>query len=90
MTTHSIHLADPDQEPVTKPSRRRTDGLRIVMAALAAAVLVASLLIPSPVGLIPVGLLLVLSTDPDNSGRRSVSLTRRNLGVAAVMALTFA
>ena len=91
MATHSIHLADPDLHPVAKPSPRRGDGPRLVIAALAAAVLVAALLILGPDGLIPFGLLLVLSTDPDDdNGRRSVILTRRNLGVAAVMALAFA
>ena len=91
MATHSIHLADPDPHPAAKPSRRRGDGPRLVIAALAAAVLVAAVLILGPAGLIPFGLLLVLSTDPDeDNGRRSVILTRRNLGVAAVMALALA
>ena len=91
LATHSIHLADPDPHPVAKPSRRRGDGPRLVSAALAAAVLVAAVLILGPAGLIPFGLLLVLSTDPDDdNGRRSVILTRRNLGIAAVMALALA
>lgn len=91
MASPSIYLADPDLQPVARPSPRRGDDPRLVMAALAAAGLVAALLILGPGGLIPFGLLLVLSTDPDDdNGRRSVVLTRRNLGVAVVMALAFA
>ena len=91
MAPHSIHLADPDLQPVAKPTRGRGEGPRLVTAALAAAVLVAALLFLGPLALIPFGLLLVLSTDPDDdNGRRSVILTRRNVAVAAVMALTFA
>ena len=78
--------------PVVQQSRRRGDGPRLVIAVLAAAaVLVAAVLILGPDGLIPFGLLLVLSADPDDdNGRRAVILSRRNLGVAAVMALAFA
>ena len=90
MATHSIHLADPDLQSVTEPSRGRGDRLRQVMAALAAAVFVASLLFLGPDGLIPFGLLLILSADPDDENhRRSVIVTRRNLGVAAVMTVAF-
>ena len=86
MATHSIHLADPDLQPVAKPSRRRGDGPRLVIAALAAAVLVAAVLVLGLDGLIPFGLLLAFSTDSDEEEtRRSVILTRRNLGLAAAM-----
>ena len=90
MATHSIGLADPDLQRSPSRYRRRGDGPRLVIAALAAAVLVAAVLVLGLDGLIPFGLLLVFSADPDDSGRRSVILTRRNLGVAAVMALAFA
>jgi len=90
MTTPSLHLADPDLQPDAEPSRRRGAGPRQVMAALAAVVLVAALLELGQHALIAFGLLLVLSTRPDDeSDRRSVILTRRNLGVAAAMVAVF-
>ena len=90
MATRSIYLVDPDLEPSAE-RRRPVAGPRRVMVVLATIVFVAALLVLGPLGLIPYGLLLVLSTDPDDdSGRRLVILTRRNLGVVAVMVVAFA
>lgn len=62
-----------------------------MLTALAVIVFVAALLVGAVEALIPFGLLLAFSTgsDEDQTGR-SVILTRRNLGLAAVMVSTFA
>ncbi len=91
MTTHGIHLADPDLEPSAEPRRRRGVGPRRLMLVVATTVFVAALLALGPDGLIPFGLLIVLSTHPDDDRHtRFVILTRRNLGVAAAMVVAFA
>ena len=70
-----------------QPGARR----RLVLMVLAVVVFIAALLVLGPYGLIPFGLLLAFSTDSDEDGtRRSVILTRRNLGLAAAMVLAFA
>src|SRR4051812_23813565 len=58
---------------------------------LAVLVFVGALLVLGLDGLIPFGLLLAFSTDSDEEGtRRSVILTRRNLGLTAAMVAAFA
>jgi hypothetical protein len=59
-----------------------------VLIVVAVALFVAALLVLGVPGLIPFGLLLAVSTDSE--ARRSVILTRRNLGVAAAMVAAFA
>ena len=64
---------------------------KLVLTILAGVVLVAALLVLGTYGLIPLGLLLAFSADADDEGsRRSVNLTRRNLGLAATMAAALA
>src|SRR3954451_3074038 len=64
---------------------------RLVLMVLAVVVFIAALLVLGLYGLIPFGLLLAFSTDSDEeNARRSVNLTRRNLGLAAAMVLAFA
>ena len=64
---------------------------RLVLTVLAVVVFVAAVLVLGPIGLIPFGLLLAFSTgsDEEETGR-SVILTPRNLGLAAVMMAAFA
>ena len=57
----------------------------LVLTVLAVVVFVAALLVLGLDGLIPFGLLLAFSTDSDEEARRSVILTRSNLGLAAAM-----
>jgi murein DD-endopeptidase MepM/ murein hydrolase activator NlpD len=62
-----------------------------VLTVLAVVVFLASVLVLGLDGLIAFGLLLAFSTDSDEDGaRRSVSLTRRNVGLAAAMVAAFA
>ena len=62
-----------------------------MLTVLAVVVFVAALLVLGLDGLIPFGLLLAFSTDSDEEEtRRSVILTRRNLGLAAAMVAAFA
>lgn len=70
---------------VIAPGSRR----RLILIALAVVVLVASVF-GGPYGLIPFGLLLAFSADADEEkARRSVIVSRRNLGLALVMAAVF-
>lgn len=73
--------------PARQPGVRR----RLVSSVLAAAVFVAALLVLGLDGLIPFGLLLAVSTDAGGEEtRRSVTLSPRNLGLAAAMVAAFA
>src|SRR4051812_35875377 len=74
--------AVPPPQPRARPRR--------ALAVLAAVVFVVALLDPQlgKVGLIPFGLLLAVSTGSAESGR-SVTLTTRNLGLAAAMVAAF-
>jgi hypothetical protein len=73
--------------PARQPRVRR----RLALIVLAMVVLVASVLVVGLHGLIAFGLLLAFSADSDEAGaRRSVILTRRNLGLAAAMVAAFA
>jgi len=69
--------------PARQPGGRR----RLVLIVLAVVSFLAGLLVLGPFGLLPFGLLLAFSTDSDEEEtRQSVTLTRRNLGLAAAMA----
>src|SRR3954463_4580436 len=84
--TAAAHEALP-RRPARQPGVRR----RLVLMVLAVVVFIAALLVLGLDGLIPFGLLLAFSTDSDEEkARRSVILTRRNLGLAAAMVLAFA
>ena len=73
--------------PARQPRARR----KLVLTVLAVVVFVAALLVLGLDGLIPFGLLLAFSTDSDEEEtKRSVILTRRNLGLAAAMVAAFA
>jgi len=92
--THSVVSrplsADHDalRPPRTRLAERRR---RLILTVLAVVVFVAALLVLGLDGLIPFGLLLAFSTDADEGEtRRSVSLTPRNLGLAAAMSAAFA
>ena len=74
--------------PARQPGARR----RLVLTVLAVVVFIAALLDPDlgKFGLIPFGLLLAFSVDSDEpESRRSVILTRRNVGLAAAMVAAF-
>jgi ferric-dicitrate binding protein FerR (iron transport regulator) len=74
-----------------RPARQPRPRRRLVLTVLAVVVFIAALLVLGLYGLIPFGLLLAFSTHSDEEGtRRSVNLTRRNLGLAAAMVLAFA
>ncbi len=68
----------------SEPARRPRVARRLVLTVLAVGAFVAALLAFGLDGLIPFGLLLAVSTDEEEA-RRSVALTPRNLGLAAVM-----
>jgi hypothetical protein len=92
--THSViaHSLRADNEalrlPPARPAGRRR---RLVLTAFSVVVFVAALLALGLDGLIPLGLLLAFNTDSDEGEpERSVSLTLRNLGLAAVMSTVFA
>jgi murein DD-endopeptidase MepM/ murein hydrolase activator NlpD len=73
--------------PARQPRVRR----RLVLIVLAVLVFLASVLVVGLHGLIAFGPLLAFSTDSDEkTARRSVILTRRNLGLAAAMVAAFA
>ena len=88
------HTVAADEAAATsRPARQPRNRRRLVLIVLAVAVLVAALLDPNfgMFGLIPFGLLLAFSTDShEEETRRSVMLTRRNLGLAAAMVAAFA
>ena len=76
-----------------RPARQPKIRRRLVLIVVAVVVFVAALLVPDfgMFGLIPFGLLLAFSIDSDEEEtRRSVILTRRNLGLAAAMVSAFA
>ncbi len=92
--THSVfaHSLRADNEALrplpARPAGRRG---RLVLTVLSVVVFVAALLALGLDGLIPCGLLLALSTDSDgDDSGRGVSLTLRNLGLAAAMSAAFA
>ena len=74
-----------EDRALTAPRSRR----RLILIALAVVVLVASVF-GGQYGLIPFGLLLAFSADADEEkARRSVIVSRRNLGLAVVTAAVF-
>ena len=91
MTTPQALHAEPATPPPAEPVRQPRIRRRLVLTVLAVVALVAALLDFGLDGLIPFGLLLAFSTDPDEAEtRRSVELTPRNLGLAAVISAAFA
>ena len=91
MTTPQVLHAGPTSPRPAEPARQPAIRRRLVLTVLAVLVLIAALLVFGLDGLIPFGLLLAFSTDSDEEEtRRSVALTPRNLGLAAVMSATLA
>ena len=92
--THSVvsHPLSADHDALRPPRTGQAERRRrLVLTVLAVVVLVAAVLVFGLDGLIPFGLLLAFSADSDEEGsRRSVALTPRNLGLAAVMSAAFA
>ena len=92
--THSMishPLGAGDEALWLPPSRHSERRRQLVLAVLAIVTLLAALLVFGLDGLIPCGLLLAFSTDSDEGvTTRSVSLTLRNLGLAAAMSAAFA
>ena len=92
--THAVdshQLTAGEQALPPPPARQRWGRRRLVLTALAVVVFVAALLVLGLDGLIPFGLLLAFSADSDDEeASRSVSLTPRNLGLAAAMVAAFA
>ena len=91
MSNSQVLLAGPTSPLPSEPARQPRVGRRLVLTVLAVVVFVAALLVVGLDGLIPFGLLLAFSADSDEEeSRRSVIVTPRNLGLAAVMSAAFA
>ena len=91
MSNPQVLDAEPTSPLPSEPTRQPRVGRRLVLTVLAVVVLVAALLVLGLDGLIPFGLLLAFSADSDEEeSRRSVIVTPRNLGLAAVMSAAFA
>ena len=91
MSNPQVLHARPTTPRPSEPTRLPRFGRRLVLNVLAVVVLVSALLVIGLDGLIPFGLLLAFSADADEEeSRRSVVVTPRNLGLAAVMSAAFA
>ena len=91
--THAVvphPLTTAEEAVLPPPARQPRVRRRLVLIVLAVVVFVAAVLVLGMHGLIPFGLLLAFSADSDEEeARRSVILTRRNLGLAAAMVAAF-
>jgi len=94
MTPHVLPAGATPRLPVEPPHRQRAARPRVmlvVLTFLAVATLAAALLVVGLEALIPFGILVafIANSNEDASGR-SVTVTPRNLGLAAAMAAAFA
>jgi hypothetical protein len=94
VTPHVLPAGATPPRPVEPSHRQRAARPRVVLVVLtflAVATLAAALLVVGLAALIPFGLLVAFIADSDDdASRRSVTVTPRNLGLAAAMVAAFA